>query len=61
MEVNIGLLGAVAIMATLTGAFIETKFNNRWIAYSVGSFGLSGVISTIVLFDNIRSVVLNEP
>lgn len=60
IEINIGLLGAVAIVATLTGVFIETKFDNRWISYSIALFGASGVMSTVVLFDNVRAIVFNQ-
>lgn len=60
IEINIGLLGAVAIIASLTGAFFDTKYANRWIAYAIAFFGLSGVLSTVVLFDSIRSDLLNQ-
>jgi hypothetical protein len=56
-DINIGLLGAVAIIASLTGVFLETKFENRWTAYTTILFGISGVLSTIVLFDNVRAII----
>lgn len=59
IEINIGLLGAIAIVASLLSAAFETKFYNRWAAYSVVGFGVSGVFSTIVLFDTVRASVLN--
>lgn len=40
MEINIGLLGAVAIVASLLSAVFETKFYNRWASYAVACFGL---------------------
>jgi hypothetical protein len=54
-EVNIGLLGAVAIVASLLSAVLQTKFHKRWAAYSVVGFGGSGILSTIVLFDTVRT------
>ena len=59
IEINIGLLGAVAIVASLLSAVFQTKFHKRWAAYSVIGFGTSGVLSTVVLFDTIRMSVFN--
>ena len=61
VEINIGLLGAVAIVASMLNAVFETKFYNRWAAYSVAGFGLSGVLSTIVLFDTVKQHVFGTP
>jgi len=55
IEINIGLLGATAIVASLLNAIFETKFYNRWASYAVAGFGISGVLSTIVLLDTIRT------
>lgn len=57
-EINIGLLGAIAIVASLIGAIFETKFYNRWASYAIAGFGLSGVLSTVVLFDIVRNALL---
>jgi hypothetical protein len=57
IEINIGLLGAVAIVASLLSAVFQTKFHKRWAAYSVIGFGTSGVLSTVVLFDTVRTSV----
>ena len=59
IEINIGLLGAVAIVASLLSAVFETKFYNRWASYSVAGFGISGVLSTIILFDTVRASVFD--
>jgi hypothetical protein len=59
IEINIGLIGAVAIVASLLSAVFETKFYNRWASYAVFCFGVSGVLSTIVLFDAVRALVFN--
>jgi hypothetical protein len=59
IEINIGLLGAVAIVASLLSAVFETKFYNRWASYAVVGFGVSGVLSTIILFDTVRASVFN--
>jgi len=59
IEINIGLLGAVAIVASLLSAIFQTKFHKRWAAYSVAGFGLSGVLSTITLFDAVRTSLFN--
>jgi hypothetical protein len=59
IEINIGLLGAVAIVASLLSAIFQTKFHNRWAAYSVVGFGLSGILSTITLFDAVRTSLFN--
>ena len=59
IEINIGLLGAVAIVASLLSAVFETKFYNRWASYAVVGFGTSGVLSSIMLFDTIRATVFN--
>jgi hypothetical protein len=61
IEVNIGLLGAVAIVSSLLSAVFETKFYNRWAAYSVVGYGLTGILSTVVLFDAVRTSVFNIP
>lgn len=55
IEINIGLLGAIAIVASLLSAIFETKFYNRWASYAVVGFGISGLLSTIVLFDMVRT------
>jgi len=57
IEINIGLLGAVAIVASLLSAIFQTKFHKRWAAYSIIGFGISGVISTVVLFDTVRTSI----
>lgn len=59
IEINIGLLGAVAIVASLLSAVFQTKFHKRWAAYSVIGFGTSGVLSTVVLFDTVRTSVFS--
>jgi len=59
IEINIGLLVAVAIVASLLSAVFQTKFHKRWAAYSVIGFGTSGVLSTVVLFDIVRMSVFN--
>lgn len=59
IEINIGLLGAIAIVASLLSAIFETKFYNRWASYAVVGFGVAGILSTIVLFDTVRSWLLN--
>jgi hypothetical protein len=59
IEINIGLLGAVAIVASLLSAVFETKFYNRWASYAVVGFGISGVLSTVILFDTVRASVFN--
>jgi hypothetical protein len=59
IEINIGLLGAVAIVASLLSAVFETKFYNRWASYAVIGFGISGVLSTVILFDTVRASVFN--
>ena len=61
IEINIGLLGAVAIVASLLNAIIETKFYSRWASYAVAGFGISGVLSTVVLFDMVRTSLFNLP
>jgi len=61
IEINIGLLGAVAIVASLLSAVFETKFYNRWASYAVVCFGISGVLSTIILFDAVRASVFGLP
>jgi len=61
IEINIGLLGAVAIVASLLSAIFQTKFHKRWAAYSVIGFGASGVLSTIVLFDTVRTSIFHLP
>lgn len=61
IEINIGLLGAVAIVASLLSAVFQTKFHKRWAAYSIIGFGTSGVLSTIVLFDTVRTSVFDLP
>jgi len=58
-EINIGLLGAVAIVASLLSAVFHTKFHKRWAAYSVIGFGTSGILSTVVLFDIVRTSVFS--
>jgi hypothetical protein len=60
IEINIGLLGAIAIVAPLLSAIFETKFCNRWASYAVVGFGISGVLSTIVLFDVVRTLTLGS-
>jgi len=60
-EINIGLLGAVAIVASLLSAVFQTKFHKRWAAYSIIGFGTSGVSSTVVLFEIVRASVLDHP
>jgi hypothetical protein len=59
IEINIGLLGAIAIVASLLSAVFETKFYNRWASYAVVGFGISGILSTIILFDTVRAAVFN--
>jgi len=59
IEINIGLLGAVAIVASLLSAIFQTKFHKRWAAYSIIGFGTSGVVSTVVLFDTVRTSIFN--
>jgi len=59
IEINIGLLGAVAIVASLLSAIFQTKFHKRWAAYAVIGFGLSGILSTITLFDAVRTSLFN--
>jgi hypothetical protein len=61
LEINIGLLGAVAIVASLLGIVFEGKFYNRWIAYAVGGFGVSAFLSSVVLLDIVRSSLLTGP
>jgi len=59
IEINIGLLGAVAIVASLLSAVFQTKFHKRWAAYSIIGFGTSGILSTVVLFDTVRTAVFD--
>lgn len=60
LEINIGLLGAVAIVASLLGMVLEGKFYNRWIAYAIAGFGVSAFLSSVVLLDIVRSSLLSS-
>ena len=54
VHINIGLLGAVGIIATLLVAEFKTKAENRWYGLSIILFGLSALFSVGLLIDLIR-------
>lgn len=57
VEINVGLLGAVAIVATLfMTKNISTKFSNRWVCFSTMLFGIAAVLSTIILGNYTRTL-----
>lgn len=51
VEIAVGLLIAVAIIATLLSVTFETKFHSRWAAYATILFGVSGILSVVILAD----------